>query len=284
MNNVFLRFPGGKVKAVTLSYDDNVTDDVRLSQIMQKYGLRGTFNVNSGQFSPEGSTGDVGKHGHRRLTLNESLELHAKDKMEIACHGVTHPFLEQLPAPACLGEIANDRQNLEDAYGCMVRGIAYPFGTFNENVIAAAKSSGIVYGRTTVSSRSFLLPEDWMKWDPTCHHTVPDLMELVERFLGEKRRWRPMLFYLWGHSYEFGDNDSWQILEEFGKLIGGRDDIWYATNIEIYDYVEAYGRLVFSADCKKVYNPTATRLWLETAAGVYEIAPGQTCSIMIEKQ
>ncbi len=283
MSTVFMRFPGGRVKALTLSYDDNVTEDVRLAGIMRAHGIRGTFNINSGQFSPEGSVGDVGKHGHRRLTLSESQELHAAGDMEIACHGVTHPFLEQLPAPLCLREIEEDRASLERIYGRMVRGLAYPFGTYNDSVIAAAKSCGIVYARTVADSRAFLLPEDWMKWDPTCHHTVPDLMELAQRFLNEKRRWRPMLFYLWGHSYEFEDTDSWKIIEDFCELMGGRDDIWYATNIEIHDYVEAYRQLVFSADGTKVMNPTATELWLEYRGRTYPVAPGAAAEITTDK-
>ena len=47
MENVFMRFPGGAYKVVTLSYDDNVEEDVRLVEIMKKHGLKGTFNLNS---------------------------------------------------------------------------------------------------------------------------------------------------------------------------------------------------------------------------------------------
>jgi len=51
MSKLFVRFPGFRDKAVTLSYDDGVRQDKRLISIMQKYGLKGTFNINSGQFS-----------------------------------------------------------------------------------------------------------------------------------------------------------------------------------------------------------------------------------------
>lgn len=281
MNNVFLRFPGGRIMAVTLSYDDNVTDDVRLSETMRKYCLRGTFNINSAQFSPEGSVGDVGKHGHRRLTLRQSQELHREDGMEVACHGATHPFLEQLPPSLCVKEILEDRLTLEEHFGCMVRGLAYPFGTYSDSVIAAAKSCGIVYARTVASTHGFGLPSDWLRWDPTCHHIEPELMTLVTRFLEDKRKWRPRLFYLWGHAYEFTDSDNWYILEDFGKAIGCRDDVWYATNIEIYDYVNAYGQLVFSADGRRVYNPTLTELFIGTRVGEFGVKPGETIEIEI---
>ena len=279
MDNVFMRFPGGKFKVVTLSYDDNVEDDVRLVEIMKRHGLKGTFNINSGQFSPEGSVGDVGKHGHRRLTLNQALQLHKQSGMEIACHGVTHPFLEQLPGSLCIREILEDRKNLEDIFGGFVRGLAYPFGTYSDEVISAAKACGIVYARTTVSTRKFDMPTDWMQLHGTCHHADPQLMELAIKFVEEKRKWRPMMFYLWGHSFEFEDNHNWHIIEEFAEYIGGREDIWYATNIEIYDYVSAYRQLIFSADGQQVYNPTNTELFVQTKHGIFSIKTNETKTI-----
>lgn len=279
MDNVFMRFPGGKFKTVTLSYDDNVEDDVRLVEIMKKHGLKGTFNINSGQFSPEGSVGDVGKHGHRRLTLNQTLQLHRNSGMEIACHGVTHPFLEQLPGSLCIREILEDRKALEEHFGCMVRGLAYPFGTYSDEVVSIAKACGIAYARTTVSTMKFDMPTDWLRLHGTCHHADPQLMELAKKFVEEKRKWRPMMFYLWGHSFEFEDNHNWHIIEDFADYIGGREDIWYATNIEVYDYVSAYRQLIFSADGQRVYNPTNTELFVQTKHGIFSIKPNETKTI-----
>ena len=279
MASVFMRFPGGKHKVVTLSYDDNVEEDVRLVEIMKKYGLKGTFNINSGQFSPEGSVGDVGKHGHRRMTLKQSVALHKDSGMEIACHGVTHPFLEQLPLPVCVREVLEDRKSLEAIYGGFVRGMAYPFGTYNDEVVSVLKSCGIVYARTTVSTMKFDMPTDWLRLHGTCHHGNPQLMELAKKFVEDKRKWSPMMFYLWGHSYEFEDNNNWHIIEDFTDYIGNREDTWYATNIEIYDYVNAYRQLVFSADGQTVYNPTTTELFIRTGHGVFSILPGETKTI-----
>ncbi len=45
----------------------------------------------------------------------------------------------------------------------------------------------------------------------------------------------PAMMYVWGHSYEFTNQNNWELMEDFCKLVGGRDDIWYATNIEIVD-------------------------------------------------
>ena len=43
-----MRFPEGRLKAVTFSYDDGVRQDERLIEIFDKYGVKGTFNINSG--------------------------------------------------------------------------------------------------------------------------------------------------------------------------------------------------------------------------------------------
>ena len=105
-------------------------------------------------------------------------------------------------------------------------------------------------------------------------------MELAKRFVEEKEHpyyWvnSCRLFYLWGHSYEFNDQDNWEIIEEFAKYVGGREDIWYATNGEIYDYIEAFDRLVFSAQGDRVYNPTCTTLYMDYFGKQYLIAPGE---------
>ena len=40
-----LTFPGGKTRALTFSYDDGISQDMRLVQLFNLYGLKGTFNL-----------------------------------------------------------------------------------------------------------------------------------------------------------------------------------------------------------------------------------------------
>jgi hypothetical protein len=88
-------------------------------------------------------------------------------------------------------------------------------------------------------------------------------MQLVDRFLNETPRHpNPKLFYLWGHTYEFETNNNWEVIEEFASYIGGRENIFYATNGEILSYISAYRALVFDVDNRSVYNPTATDVYL----------------------
>ena len=90
------------------------------------------------------------------------------------------------------------------------------------------------------------------------------------------------LFYVWGHSYEFDQCDNWDHMEELVRKVSGRDDVWYATNGEIRAYVEAYRRLVFSADSRTVYNPSAVGVCLGGmfAPDWIEVKPGQTAELI----
>ena len=275
MGSIFMRFPNGKPRALTLSYDDGVQQDARLIEIMQKHGLKGTFNLNSGLYAPIGTVYEKGTV-HRRMEMQQCTDLYKSAGMEVAVHGLTHPFLEQLPCNICTNEIIADRLNLEQQFGTIVRGMAYPFGTYSDDVVNVLKSCGIVYSRTVESTRSFDIPTDWLRLNPTCHHDDPELFELLNKFLATRTDRAPQMFYLWGHSYEFERDDNWSVIEAFAEKASAQSDVWYATNIEIYSYIEAFNQLQFSADGKIVYNPTAITLWFMQDDKLIKIAPAQT--------
>ena len=279
MTSIFLRFPGGKAKAVTLSYDDGVEQDIRLVEIMRKHGLKGTFNVNAGFFAPEGTVHPVGKI-HRRMTASQILRTYTPDVCEVACHGYTHPFLERCDSAVVCNEVLEDRKALEALFGHQVHGMAYPYGTYNDTVVAALHMCGIYYSRTTVSTEKFTMPTDWLRMPATCHHKNPRLMELVSNFLALKPTRNPQLFYLWGHAYEFDEVNNWHVIEDFAAEIGGKEDIWYATNMEIYLAWLDFTRLEYAADGSSIYNPGCRTVWVADKNNTtYEIGPGETIKL-----
>ncbi len=257
----------GKRKVVTLSYDDAVIFDKRLMEICDKNGLKCTFNLNSGNYGDD--TWD--------MSHEKAVELYKNSGHEVAIHGMTHPFFDKLPATELIKEVVRDRQNLEKDYGTVIRGCAYPFGSYNDDVIDILEKCGIVYARTVNSTESFDFPENWLALDPTCHHNNPKLMEMAKKFVEMKPTFgRCHMFYLWGHSYEFDSNNNWEVIEEFAEYIGGRDNVWYATNIEVYDYIEAYKRLETSFDNDVIHNPSAIDVWVLIGDETYCIKSGET--------
>ena len=280
MERQFLRFPNFKQKAVTLSYDDGVRQDKRLVQIMKKNGVKGTFNINGGMF------GDVGEKDTKKgkMSVEEALELYIPNGMEVANHGYKHLSLAKIDTAMAVNDVIKDRNSLENVFGCIVKGMAYANGSYNDEVVDILRMCGIHYSRTVSSTGKFDLPTDWLRLPATCHHRDPNLMKLAEDFinLGKGRHFwydPPHLFYLWGHSYEFDNDNNWNVIEQFCEYIGNRDDIWYATNGEIYDYVTAFDRLEYSSEGKFIYNPSAIDLYISYRDRKYVVPSGQIINI-----
>jgi hypothetical protein len=278
MGQIDLRFPLGLSRALTLSYDDGVEQDMKLIGILQKHGLKCTFNLNSGAYSPEGTVFKPGTI-HRRMSKSMVTQTYKGSGMETAIHGLTHPSFVGMPPAMMAYEILTDKINLENQFGTIVKGAAYPYGSYDSEVINTLKSCGIGYCRTVCSTHNFYLPQNWLTLNPTCHHNDPELMDLLNRFISGDNGREAHMFYLWGHSYEFEENNNWELIEKFAEKAGGNKDIWYATNGEIYDYVQDFNRLVWSADGRQVFNPNYRDIWFSLDYKLYSIKPGEKMNI-----
>lgn len=275
MAAILLRFPQNKRKAFTLSYDDGTIHDKRLVETMERYGIKGTLNIN---------TANVG-NGGEKMSWDEITALASSPSVEIAAHGYRHHSLASVEPGVATYDVMKDREVLETHLGRIVRGMAYANGSLSDGVVEILRNCGIEYSRTTVSTEKFELPTDWLRLPATCHHNNPRLMELAREFVEKQEegyvwRNRPMLFYVWGHSHEFARNDNWEILEELCRYVGGRDDIWYATNGEIVAYVNAFRALRWSHDQSIVHNPTATEVSFAIDHKVVSIPAGATLRVM----
>lgn len=281
----FLRFPDGRAKAVTLSYDDGCRYDPKFSDIISEYGLKCTFNI----------TGDRNR-GDKALS-KETVEKHFLSRgHEIAVHGYFHRAEGALRPIEGIRDVLECRTELENKYGMIIRGMAYPDsgirrmhpGASYDAIKQYLSELDIAYCRTLGGDNDeFLLPTDWHAWMPTAHHDNPRIMEYIDSFLSadvenaySANRY-PRLFYLWGHSFEFERKGNWQHLTDICEKLSGHGDIWYATNIEIYNYVTAYCSLIYSADGSIVYNPTLVKIWMDIDGKEYTIESGQTLKLDI---
>ena len=286
MSFLHMRFPGGKTKAVTFSYDDGVAQDLRLAALTERYGIRCTFNINSASVAQTPGGG--------KLTYGQIKEQLLARGHEIAIHGEYHLAPGTSRTLVGLRDALNCRLQLEQNLGMIIRGMAYPNsgvtrftgGSDYETVRRYLQDIGVVYARSLAGDNDgFLLPEDWYRWIPTAHHDNPRVLDWAREFaempvngLYIDSRY-PRLFYLWGHSYEFDTHDNWDHIEELCGILGGKEDVWYATNMEIWEYTNAFRALVFSADGTRVYNPTLRELYFETEKQLYQVRPGECLSL-----
>ena len=225
----------GKKKALTFSFDDGVSQDRRLIGILDRYGLKATFNINSGFF---GCEGELVRNGvpvrHDKLTREDALSVYAGH--EVAAHTVTHPFLPHLSDERVIAEVEEDRRALCDLFGKEIVGMAYPCGGANHDSRVeklVREHTGCFYARTIESTGTFGLPKDPYALNPTVYYIDTDEMfQLGKEFLSMDCD-EPRLFYIWGHSYELDAWNFWDRFEEFCKMMSGRDDIFYGTNREV---------------------------------------------------
>jgi len=242
-----------------MSYDDGRVADRRLVSIFNKNGIKGTFHLNAGLM-------ERGDH----ITADEAKELYVGH--EISCHTFTHPTIARCPNELIIQQVMEDRKKLEDIAGYPVRGLSYPNGSHDKRIRELLPFCGIEYSRTVGGTGGYSIPEDFLAWTATCHHR--DCMKYAQAFVELHKRQYLYMLYVWGHSYEFDNNNNWELIEQFCEFIGKRDDIWYATNIEIVDYLKACNNLKYSASCDFVYNPSVQTVWLEVDGKIVEVKGG----------
>ncbi len=285
----FLRFPGGKPKALTFSYDDSFRQDIEIATILAQYGMKGTFNLNGDEISEKMK---VDLKQESPLTTDEVKKYILGNGHEIAVHGLYHRATGAIRPIEAIRDVLDCRLLLEERYGKIIRGMAYPDSgilRFNpsssyDSVKHNLADLGIAYSRTILQdNNSFNLPDDWYCWKPTAHHNNPKLFAWADEFINIGInptmigcRSHPRLFYIWGHGHEYSD---FNLLHKICQKFADCHDIWFATNIEIYDYVKAYKDLIYSADGNTVYNPSIITVWFDIDGTLYSVKPGETITI-----
>ena len=204
-------------------------------EILNRYSLKATFNLNSGFL---GNKGELVRNGipvrHDKVAADEVPRIYIGH--EIAVHTKTHPFLPKLSDDRVIEEVCEDHKTLSALVGYHVVGMAYPCGGMNHDARVEKlirDYTDCQYARTIESTGEFSLPIDPYAWNPTVYFIDTDLMfALGERFLALETE-EPALFYIWGHAYELDAWNFWERFEEFCRMISGKDDIFYGTNREI---------------------------------------------------
>lgn len=276
-------FPEGKTKALILSYDDGSNLDRKLVQLMNKYHLVGTFHLNS-----------------NKLGTNINFDYLNKDEIkelfkghEVSVHSANHPNLTDISKIDVIYEILEDRKELERLTGYPVRGMAYPFGNTDDQVIDAIKGLGIEYARTVGDTYNFEISSDFLRWHPSVHQfgkaywepnqpekdsiELEKFYKLIYDFLKIKKL---AVFDIWGHSWEMGDDQNkWNETEKFFKLLSNNPTIYYTKQIDLVDYIHAFRNLKFSVEKKFVTNNSSLDVFIKIKDKIFKVVAGTTLEL-----
>lgn len=224
----------GKNKAITFSFDDGVTQDIRLLEILNKYNLKGTFNLNSSLLAKDNFLDRNGRRvSHKKLFVEDVKRVYQGH--EVAVHTLTHPNLTTLEENDIVYQVETDREVLSNIVGYEVIGMAYPCGGVNNDDRVAKiikEKTGVKYARTITSTYNFDKQENLYRFNPSIYYIEENFEKVVDDFIALKTD-KPQLLYIWGHSYEMdAEYITWEKFERICKKLSNLDDVFHGTNKE----------------------------------------------------
>ena len=230
-------YPGGKKKAFNITYDDGVLQDERFVALLNRYGIKGTFNLNSQLMREEFAWTHPSGMEVRRLSPQRAMHLY--DGHEIASHTLTHPYMFELSDEELYRQLKADKENLEAMFGREVTGFAVPFDYYDDRIADCARACGFSYARKSEFSGHFTPCADFYHWKTGIYHIDPNLTNFVADFLntGEELA----VCQIVGHSYDLDAENLWGTMELICAAVSGRDDIWFCTNAELVDFLKTSG-------------------------------------------
>lgn len=262
-------YPNGKPKAFNVTYDDGVLQDIRFVELLNKYNLKGTFNLNSGLMKNEFEWTHESGCIVKRLSKDTALSLY--DGHEIACHTLTHLYMDNLSEFEILHELQADKANLEKLFDRVIKGFAIPFDYYSEQIEKCVKESGFSYARISEESHSFAPQTDYYKWKATVFHTDSELVNLTQQFLATDEELA--LFQIVGHSYDLDIENLWDRIENIFIEISSQKDILPMPTIEIIEYLQAMDKTEINESYIK--NNSNISLWFSDNGNVYHLKPSE---------
>ena len=228
----------GKLKAITFSFDDGVTQDVRMIQLLNKYNLKATFFISSGRVGKAG----ISKHGYTSYKIAAKHLVDTYAGHEIGSHTIDHVDLPGCDDAEVIRQVEEDRVKLCELMGYDIIGLAYPGDpkdreNCDDRIIdLIKKNSGIQYARTVGrGNHSWAMPTDLYKIRANMSmRAFDESLEIAEKFLASNPT-EPQALHLMGHCYEMDiASVNWYRMEQVLERLSGADDVFYGTNKEVY--------------------------------------------------
>ncbi|HMK63222.1 MAG TPA: polysaccharide deacetylase family protein [Acidimicrobiales bacterium] len=231
-----------KTVLVTTSWDDGHELDVRLADLLDRYGLAATFYVAPRYHKIQ---------GFRPLSPTSLVTI--AERFEIGGHTLTHPHLPRLRPARAMDEILGGKHAVEDVIGREITSFCYPYGAYRPEHLPMVAEAGFTAARTSrrgscaVRVHPLEMPttvhaaryrrdtwsllrggpsirrgwERWRNWD------------VHARILLDEAAGRGGMFHLWGHSWEIEAHDDWGRLERFLAHLSARENVQFVTNAEL---------------------------------------------------
>ena len=267
-------YPGGKARAFNISYDDGVVQDIRFVKLLNRYGLKGTFNLNYGlmrrNFTWEH---ECGMTIHR---IPEDQVVAVYEGHEIASHSYSHPYFDHASETEILKELGADQFFLERLFGGKVAGYATPFYYYSDLMADCVRHCGFEYARISEESNDYSVPADFYRWRGSKFHWDDDLEDFVRGFLKSDRELA--LCQLVGHSYDLDVLELWDRMERICTWIRDNGDVWPATHLELVRYLRAMDCARISD--REISNDSNAVLWFAVDGTTVKLQPGEKITLV----
>ena len=262
-------YPGGKTKAFNISYDDGVIQDIRFVELLNKYGLKATFNLNYGLMR----SGFTWQHECgmtvRRIPEEQVAAVYAGH--EIASHSFTHPYFDNMGETEILKELGADKFFLEQLSGREVAGYATPFYYYSNLMANCVRHCGFAYARISEESNDYSVPADYYRWRGSKFHWDSDLEDFVRGFLETDQELA--LCQLVGHSYDLDVMNLWDTMDRICGWVSESGEVWGATHIDIVRYLRSMDKARITRT--QIVNESDDELWFRVNRSRVKLSPGE---------
>lgn len=270
-------YPGGKTKAFNISYDDGVVQDIRFVELLNRYGLKGTFNLNYGLMRQGFTWQHECGMTIRRITEDRIAEVYQGH--EIASHSYSHPYFDNASETEILMELGADKFFLQRLVGREVGGYATPFYYYSDLMARCVCHCGFEYARISEESNDYSVSEDFYRWRGSKFHWDGDLQAFVRGFLETDQELA--LCQLVGHSYDLDVLNLWNAMEKICRWISENSDVWPATHIELVRYLRNMGLSRITE--REIINESSAELWFAVNGSTVKLLPGERYPLIKEE-
>ena len=266
-------YPEGRRKAFNISYDDGVIQDIRFVELLNRYGLKGTFNLNYGMMR----SGFTWEHecGMTVRRIPEDQVMTVYQGHEIASHSYSHPYFDNAAETEILKELGSDKFFLERLFGREVAGYATPFYYYSDLMADCVRHCGFEYARISEESNDYYVPQDFYRWRGSKFHWDEDLTDFIRGFLETHQELA--LCQLVGHSYDLDVMNLWDTMEQICRWVSENSDVWAATHLELVRYLRSMS--LARVENGKIINESNTAHWFEVDGGVLKLMSGENFTL-----